>query len=395
MDSVKICVVGWHFFEDFYRKLKKCSYEKYIVGHRYNKILDELNLDYTITKNIGLEFGAYHWYIKNKWDGQSGVIFIHDDTSVEDGVLDEIVDRCKGSNMSYITGKSKGENQEYSQKYSPRCFYLSKKLIKCYIKKYGNIWYDKKNKGYTMSQKVMHEEKYGYNNVDACLKFKKSINFLMKKHKLKFHNFRCKGFLAYRRGTDENYDKDRFDDNSIFGREDNLLEELCVKYKNNKRRDDHFYTKWYRFYFNSLRHDRLNILEISTEEDSLLIWKKYFNNSFVYGEKDTIKIKDGIDIVIDSRSNVENRIDTFKYLFKKLNPAGIYVIEDLHNSYGKGAFVSIVDFLKGKIDDVNFYGKYDSNNIENIFCKYKGLSYYEKNISSICFHPGICFIFKR
>jgi hypothetical protein len=77
---MKICVVGWHYNKQFYEVLKEIStkYEVFVVAHRDNDILHAF--DHHIRENTGLEFGAYDWYLKNKWDKQSSVFFIHDDT---------------------------------------------------------------------------------------------------------------------------------------------------------------------------------------------------------------------------------------------------------------------------------------------------------------------------
>jgi len=388
-NKVQICVVGWHYFSDFYKKLRKCKYKAYIVAHRYNDILDRMKFDYTVTKNIGLEYGAYNWFIGNIWDGESGVLLSHDDTSVSNvSVLDSMLDRCRKYDRVYITGRTKSKKQ----KYSTRCIYLSGKLIKRYLKEFGEIWYDKYNKGYTLCQKVAHDDKYDNKN-DAASKFKVSLNSLCKKNNFKTLEYNSKDLVFYRRGIDGKLDKKQFNDNSIFGRETDIsLEELAVKHKSIKRRDLNYYTKWYQFYFNSMRLDNLNILDIGEDSsNSIKIWKDYFKNSEVYS-KDSGNIKNGFDIIIDSgNSNVEE----FQSRFKRLNPSGVYVVENLQNYYQEKLLTDVIDYLKGIVDDVNFHGRFNINNIEKIYQKNVKLNYCEENIYSVCFYPGICFIFKR
>jgi len=70
-----------------------------------------------------------------------------------------------------------------------------------------------------------------------------------------------------------------------------------------------------------------------------------------------------------------------------MNPYSIYVFENLQKDS------SIVKFLKDKIDDVNFHGRFEQSNIETV--DQKNLSIYEKGLFSIIFHPGISFVFKR
>ena len=141
-NKIKICVVGWHFFSDFYNKLDQSKYETYIVAHRYNKILDAIKLEYSVIENIGLEFHAYDYYIKNIWDKKSNVIFMHDDIEIEDiKCLYKIFKRCEKENIyqCYIFGeKGKGSHG--------RCIYMSKKFIEMIIKDYDGIWFDRENK---------------------------------------------------------------------------------------------------------------------------------------------------------------------------------------------------------------------------------------------------------
>ena len=417
--------MGWHFFPDFYKKLKKCSYNTYVVAHRYNKILDKLSLNYNVVKNVGLEYGAYNWHLKNNFKNNLGSLFMHDDVVIDkDGVLDDILNKCKKYDIAYVMGKTKTKKQRYST----RCFYLSRNLIKYYVKEFGNIWYDKNNKGYTLFQKEIHDDMYEQ-KVDAASRFKVSINFLLKKYRLTSYNYKCSNLIFYRRGVRKRGSEKLFNDNSIFGRdENNPLEKLSVKYEVEKGRERHFYTKWYNFYFNSLKLDNLNILETGIGRgNSFMMWQKYFKNSTIYGTcldksvlNDKLKsnsrifvgdnnnidflkkinknIKRGLDIIINNGDYLSNNLEeSFDVMFRYLNPAGVYVIENLQIFYGNKSKsnTNIVDFLKSKIDDVNFGGKYNSNNIEKILPKGLDLKYYEKNIPSICFHNGICFVFKR
>ncbi len=387
--KVQICIVGWHFFSDFYKKLSQSKYEVYIVAHRYNKILDKLNFNYSVTKNIGLEYGAYNWFVKNIWDRESNILLSHDDTSVSStDVIDSMISKCKKYDRVYITGRTKAKKQ----KYSTRCIYLSKKIVKCYLKEFGKIWYDKHNKGYTLCQKIEHDDSYGNNN-DAASKFKVSLNLLCKKNNLKTFEYNSENLIFFRRGSNKVVNKKQFNDNSIFGRDDcNSLEEISVKFKSDKSREYNFYTKWYDFYFKSLRFDNLDVLDIEGGKESVGIWKKYFKNSTIHRES----LDDNFfDIIIDSSNSDNDKVKTFKCNFKKLNFSGIYIIENLQDSYNNQLVDNIMGFLKDRLDDVNFHGKYNSNNIENIYHKKLKLNYYERNISSICFHSGICFIFKR
>jgi len=90
---MKICVCGWYLLPDFLDMLS-LVHEKYpvhIVSHTKRIGSVGPGVPFCYTENIGLEWGAYDHYLKIHWDGESDVLFTHDDTMVEDpGVFDEI-----------------------------------------------------------------------------------------------------------------------------------------------------------------------------------------------------------------------------------------------------------------------------------------------------------------
>ena len=71
---MKICVVGWYLYEPFYLQLKKVhqNYPVMVVSHQKDK--SYYGLPHVEIPNIGLEFGAYDYYLKNLWDDGSDEI---------------------------------------------------------------------------------------------------------------------------------------------------------------------------------------------------------------------------------------------------------------------------------------------------------------------------------
>ena len=76
---------------------------------------------------------------------------------------------------------------------------------------------------------------------------------------------------------------------------------------------------------------------------------------------DSISEEEGpFDIVVDDASHMnEHQIITFKHLFPKLNPGGIYIVEDTHTSYWErygGGYDSnsFINYSKQLIDMVNY-----------------------------------------
>ncbi|WP_405325661.1 class I SAM-dependent methyltransferase [Leeuwenhoekiella sp. LLG6367-2.1] len=191
----------------------------------------------------------------------------------------------------------------------------------------------------------------------------------------------------------------------------------------------HFYTKHYSHHFHKFRSKKLNLLEIGVGGynnpnkggESLRMWKKYFRNASIYGldiydksnlEEKRIKIYQGsqvdlvflnkmveeigsLDIVIDDGSHINDHvIETFNFLFAKMNPGGIYVIEDVQTSYwpqfggrlDRNTFeVTIMTYFKSLVDGLN--------HAEFINPKLKP-SYFDLNILSMHFYHNMIFIYK-
>ena len=146
MDKISICVVGWYYFPKFYKQLRDSHLDVHIVAHRYNNVLDKYKLNYIVIENIGLEYGAYNYYINNIWNQQSDVFFMHDDVEFEkfDKTLSfayKKIIKKKRHHVSIVPGKNVGQGERF--------FYMSKKIMKIMVKDYGGVWYDKENFGYT------------------------------------------------------------------------------------------------------------------------------------------------------------------------------------------------------------------------------------------------------
>lgn len=132
----------------------------------------------------------------------------------------------------------------------------------------------------------------------------------------------------------------------------------------------HGYTWYYERLFSPLRNDPITVIEIGigghnesgVGGHSLKIWHDYFSKGKIFGidinDKSFVnceRIKafcgsqvdlDFLDkvlaetgephIVIDDGSHfVEHQLTSFKHIFPRLQPGGIYVIEDIHSSYLK------------------------------------------------------------
>ncbi len=74
---MKICIAGWYFRPNFLKAIYYNKYEAFVIKHREG---DTQGIPSELYPNKGLEFGAYRQYVEKHWDGESDVLFLHDDT---------------------------------------------------------------------------------------------------------------------------------------------------------------------------------------------------------------------------------------------------------------------------------------------------------------------------
>lgn len=178
----------------------------------------------------------------------------------------------------------------------------------------------------------------------------------------------------------------------------NILEDLAIKYGTDKQiKNGHGYTKYYHEYFNNIRLNKLNVLELGVREGwSLRMWHKYFVNSLICGIDNNLENKcpgnfiedrilfkigsqddsdfllnlsndvNNFDIIIDDASHISPlTIKSFEILFPVLKSGGIYVIEDLHVCdivdpylpYGLSTITYLSNINKTQLNilDIKFY----------------------------------------
>lgn len=183
------------------------------------------------------------------------------------------------------------------------------------------------------------------------------------------------------------------------------------------------YLDIYEKFFSQKRLDVKVFVEIGVLNGaSVKVWENYFPNAIIYGidinpeckkfETDRIKIIIGdqnddafleqlskdipnIDILLDDGSHITNhQIKTFNHLYKNVNENGLYIIEDLRNSYEE--FFNEHDVrkiwpsmhLNKKEDELKNYRK-DFN--EWCFSMIKELDFHNEstNLMSIHYYPMI------
>jgi hypothetical protein len=220
---------------------------------------------------------------------------------------------------------------------------------------------------------------------------------------------------------------------TLLGNGDINLNELGTKYMTDKCDKHHTYknVSYLDIYQRYMGNKRLNInvfVEIGVKDGaSLRMWKEYFPNATIYGididprcksfEEDRIEIiigdqnnepflkslqdkfKNNIDILLDDGSHItSHQIITYKYLYPCVKNQGLFIIEDLANSYEECGIneLNLRKLWPGMVyndqkDDLKNYRK-DFNEFINLIIK--KLDLYSKynvdnNLISIHFYPMI------
>lgn len=180
--EMKICVCGWYYMESIMRDLKEVNetYPVFIVAHQYDQKLE--GFKWRERENIGLEWGAYDWYLKNQWDGKSDILFMHDDVrmrptfdaydSIPVTMIFGAIERLANEYDQVYIFRSQDERKE-NNKLHGRAFLATAKLLQYLLDNEGGIWNDVDNTGHTMGptpEWCKHYNEADYKFRDTLLK---------------------------------------------------------------------------------------------------------------------------------------------------------------------------------------------------------------------------------
>lgn len=160
---MNICIVGWYYTPNFYRKMEVITskYPVHIVAHRENKVSP---LPTTLIPNLGLEFGCYDYYVKNIWDKQSSVLFMHDDAEIRvDDCFDAIAEIPY--DFSFIFESESCMKADFGA--HGRVFFASRKALN----ELGGFWFDKENKGRLRGK----DKDTGFDENEGIIRLKKRL----------------------------------------------------------------------------------------------------------------------------------------------------------------------------------------------------------------------------
>lgn len=127
------CVLGWHFFEEFYERLYRIDGAKHVICHREREyfaerpqFFEKVKHDLHFCANRGLEWGGYHQFVEKKMHAAYDfVIFCHDDIVIKDaGFVAELLEKFRDPQIKVIGNGRNGKDWEFRfGKYKDRMFF--------------------------------------------------------------------------------------------------------------------------------------------------------------------------------------------------------------------------------------------------------------------------------
>jgi glycosyltransferase involved in cell wall biosynthesis len=117
------CIVGWHFFEDFYESVYKIKGDKYIISHRDRDFLlqekaelfEKVKNDVYFCPNRGLDWGGYHQFNEmNLHYNYDFVIYCHDDLAIKNpGFVEALKEKFQETGIKVIGNGNNGPDTEF------------------------------------------------------------------------------------------------------------------------------------------------------------------------------------------------------------------------------------------------------------------------------------------
>lgn len=202
-----------------------------------------------------------------------------------------------------------------------------------------------------------------------------------------------------------------------------VLDRLGLKHGTDKSSTVHGYLSFYETFLSRYRDKEFVLLEIGVYKgQSIRMWKDYFPLAKIIGvdidEKCKSFASDRISIEIGDQGNPEflmylartyqpaiccddgchiwsHQIKTLQYVYPALQPGGIYILEDIHTSFGdyrktysQGSTVSAYDYINGLIAGVVGGALVPSNG--DLFWEY-----FRQVTEFVALHKNTCLIKKK
>lgn len=128
---MKICVCGWYYEPRLMDVLREVNsrYPVTIIAHKPPE-KSVVGLQVVETANVGLEFGAYDHYLKQYWDGENSVLFMHDDVDIVDASAFDNLAAIAHDQAFVFRDEADGKA---NQNFHGRMFFCSEKFLKAIL----------------------------------------------------------------------------------------------------------------------------------------------------------------------------------------------------------------------------------------------------------------------
>lgn len=127
-----ICVCGWYFSAPVYEMLAHLPFLVYVVGNGgVPAEIDEKypTLNFCTRPNVGLEFGAYQYFLSRVWLGDEVVLFMHDDIAVSDASVFNRIRDLDNENLDQAFLFADEANAVANQNFHGRAFFCSGRFL--------------------------------------------------------------------------------------------------------------------------------------------------------------------------------------------------------------------------------------------------------------------------
>ena len=138
---MQVCVCGWYYPRDFYECLRAAA-ERFDVLVIANRPGDSQGLNTIERENVGLDWGAFSFFVDHNWDGKSNVLFLQDDTSVRERFWHE------AEQIAYDQAFIFRDETDFERAYSHgRAHFAGAEFLALVVAE-GGIWFDSGNRGF-------------------------------------------------------------------------------------------------------------------------------------------------------------------------------------------------------------------------------------------------------
>lgn len=133
---MEVCVTGCYYWPEVYNTLNyhaggSREYRVYVVTHTDQSPTEYENLIMVRGPDYGLDAGKYDFFLKNLWDGRSGVFFMHDDVVLsrpEENPLAFVEEHLEDRDAVFFFGNNYQALKRRGRNF--RTMYLSRKYLR-------------------------------------------------------------------------------------------------------------------------------------------------------------------------------------------------------------------------------------------------------------------------